>query len=399
MNIYVIPGWYPQNGTDLTASFIREQVLALKKRGNEVVVLNIKLFSLREIFSYFKYKNRIWNDNGVITKFYKTLTFVPSRFERLHHKSVSKRYYCIIKKSIKNDRKKLNFMPDIFHSHVGPWCSYFCIYSAKKLKLPIVVTEHYSGLTNGDKNSMKFVRERFVIDNSDVTIFVGENLKNSVLKKTKASGKCIVIPNQISQSFFDYKYQVDNKKETFVFLTACHLVKLKKVENVIEAFHNEFLVNENVSLLIAGDGQERTKLENLVDLYGEKTRIHFLGKYSREKAPEIFSNSNVFVLTSEFETFGIVYIEAMSCGLPCIGTKGQGSDDIINESNGISVEFGNISELSKAMRFIYSSYNKFDSNVIKKYAFDNFSENSVCSKIESVYRDAILSNKSNKNGI
>lgn len=386
MNIYIIPAWYPKNESDVTASFIREQSRALHKRGHNIIVIYVEPFSLRNCLSFIRYKNHDWDDKGIIIKYRKVLTLVPSRFEQKYHKHLSNKYYKILKKSINYDANN-NFKPDIIHSHVGPWCSYFAIPAAKKFGLPIITTEHYSGLTFGNMEDLKFQREKYVIDNSDLTIFVGSRFRDKVLSVTQSQGKTMVIPNQIDMNKF--KVFNNKKRDNFSFLVACYLVKRKRVDLIIQALHEEFGRNENISLVIAGDGPERNNLEDLATSLGESERIIFNGKYGREEVPTLFSNCHAFVLTSEFEPFGIVYIEAMACGLPCIGTKGQGCDDIINESNGITVTFDNLEELKNAMRYIYENNSKYDPVVIKNDVANRFSEEAVCSLLESAYSEIL----------
>lgn len=391
MNIYIIPAWYPENKNDITASFIREQTHSLFNRNHNITVIVVKIFSIREIKDFFKCKNRVWNDNGIITKYYKRLVFTPSRFEKLYHKKVSLKYYRIIKGSIADDKKQKKTKPDIIHSHVGPWCSYFVIPAAKKLKLPIVTTEHYSGLTNGNKTDLKFRREKYVIENSDLTIFVGSNFKNYVLGTTNAIGETEVIPNMIDSKAFSYvQPKIDRKNVRF--LTACRLVSLKKVENIIEAFHQEFDVKENVEYLIAGDGPMKATLMELVHKLDEDKRIKFLGSYKREEVLSLFSSSDIFVLTSQFETFGIVYLEALMCGIPCIATKGQGADDIINNTNGFTVEYGNVGELRKKMRYLFNNINKYDRNEIIKNTASRFDKDVVCAQLEEEYKKILQKN-------
>lgn len=385
MLIYVIPAWYPKDEKDtITACFIREQVHALKKRGHTIVVIFFQRYSLRELHKYLKYKNHVWNDNGVITKYHKVFTLAPMRFEKLYHRNVSNKYYKFIKKTYKEAESIYGcFNQQIIHCHIGQWAGYFCIKAAKKLHVPIVVTEHSSALINGSKNDLQFIREKYVIENADATIFVGSNMRNYVLDVTKAKGNTVVIPNQINVELF--KAIREKKRRPFKFLVAGRLVWLKKIKNVIIAFHNEFNKDEDVELLIAGEGEERDNLEQLVKELGEEQRISFYGKYDREDVSSLFSGCDAFVLTSVLETFGIVYLEAMICGLPCIGTKGQGSDDIITDSNGLSVNCGDISDLQKAMRIIYENIDKYDPNIIRKYVIDHFSEEAVCKQIEYLY--------------
>lgn len=383
MNIYIVPAWYPISECDITASFIREQAHALKKRGHRIIVLFIKRFSICETKKWMRYHPHCWDDDGIITKYYKILSLIPSRFEAFQHRCISHKYYKILKQSIRSDEYLFGFIPDVVHAHVGPWCAYYVINGAKKLNIPIITTEHYSGLAFGTKSDIKYIREKFVINNSNLTIFVGTNLQREVLKKTEAKGATVVIPNSINNTLFENKkYDYTN---IFTFLTACHLIPLKNVDIVIKAFHEEFSEDENVSYVIAGDGELRNELEALVNNLGEGNRIKFYGKYDRKEMPNLFSSCNAFVLVSKYETFGIVYVEALMCGLPCIGTRGQGSDDIIESTNGIQVEPNNIEQLKDAMRFLYNNIQKYNPYLIKENAIRKFSDDHVCSEIEKYY--------------
>lgn len=157
---------------------------------------------------------------------------------------------------------------------------------------------------------------------------------------------------------------------------------------IIMAFHEAFSHDEPVVLEIAGDGPERTSLENLVTTLGEEMRINFTGSYSRNTAPKIFRSADVFVLTSMVEPFGIVYIEAMLEGIPCIGTKGQGGEDIINDQSGNLVEWGNIHKLAERMVDAYHC--KWNHNEISRQCIDRFSQGTICRKIEEVYEEVII---------
>ena len=151
---------------------------------------------------------------------------------------------------------------------------------------------------------------------------------------------------------------------------------------VIKAFNKAFCNGENVALTIAGDGECKQELMSLCEALNEH-RVNFIGRYTREDSPAIFASADSFVLTSQVEPFGIVYIEAMLAGLPCIGTKGQGADDIITDSNGLLVEYGDIDMLSKAMKKVYQKC--WNHLLIQKECIQKFSDDSVCSRIEKIY--------------
>ena len=353
MNLYIIPSWYPKNSDDIGYCFFREQVHALADRGHNVTVIHITPVSCTQIFREPMCQRREWQDGNVRTIFYKIIIPIPSKLSKIQNWYISRKFTHIIGEQIKKDIQQGHQVPDIIHAHVSHSCGYYCLMASKKFKLPLVVTEHYSGLLLGTASKEDYERVKSTILEANAFIFVGSNFQKSVCNGLKIQKKTYVIPNMIDKSLFPVnlknkdktKLYINNHKyeknyDCFIFLCACHLKEHKGVANVIKSFHIAFTNYKNIRLIIAGDGKERNTLEQLTKDLGETSRISFIGKYKRNDVSKIFEKADAFVLVSKVEPFGVVYIEALMCGLPCIGTIGQGAEDIIDDSNGIKVQYG-----------------------------------------------------------
>lgn len=382
MKIYIIPAWYPQNENDITACFFREQAHALADRGHDVTVIHIEPFSITRLFRQKYHSVRVWQDEKVRTIFHKVIIPIVGKLSSIQDKYISKLYYKIIKDQIESDTREGLKAPDVLHAHVSHSCAYYCLLAKEKLGIPLVVTEHYSGLLLGTATERDYERVRETIEKSDSFIFVGSNFQKTLCEKLHTTKDTYVIPNMVDTSAFEMKQKQNDR---FTFLVACHLKKHKSVDLVINAFHQSFDYSEPVKLMIAGDGAERINIESLVSELNEGDRIEMFGRYSKEQSRRLFSMADTFVLTSKVEPFGVVYIEALASGLPCIGTKGQGADDIIDESNGYLVEYGNIDELAEKMRLIYINRDKYDSEKIRNNCIKRFSKDNVCERIEKIY--------------
>ena len=148
-----------------------------------------------------------------------------------------------------------------------------------------------------------------------------------------------------------------------------------------------------IKLIVAGGGDEYENLERIIKDLGETDRISLYGRYTREESRELFSQADAFVLTSQVETFGIVYIEALASGLPCIGTKGQGADDIINDDNGYLVEYGDIVLLANCMKQLYENYSHYDHESIRANCKMRFDKKAVSETITQVYKKLLKEDK------
>jgi Glycosyltransferase len=139
-----------------------------------------------------------------------------------------------------------------------------------------------------------------------------------------------------------------NDYRTKRIIAAGRYVHQKGFDLLLEAWH---LIHKNVNdwhLYIYGD-ESRMPYQRIVDKYGMNENTHLMG--ATKDIAEEFSKSSIFVLSSRFEGFGLVLVEAMSCGLPCISFDcPYGPRDIITDrEDGFLVENGNVEALSKAI--------------------------------------------------
>lgn len=130
------------------------------------------------------------------------------------------------------------------------------------------------------------------------------------------------------------------------------LYKLKCVEDTIRALQMAF-PNKGYSFDIIGGGAEESNLKNLTVQLCVQECVHFQGQLPRDEAQEMIKQSDCFIMVSEHEAFGLVYVEAMAKGLIVVATKGQGIDGIIVDGvNGFLCEAHNPTMLSNIIKHI-----------------------------------------------
>lgn len=140
------------------------------------------------------------------------------------------------------------------------------------------------------------------------------------------------------------------KGERTSFCFVGMLIPLKNVDTLLQALHQAYPAR-NFSLRIIGEGLLKADLESLISRLGLEKCISFEGKLPREAVQTILTDTDVFVMVSKPEAFGLAYLEAMAKGCIAIGTKGQGIDGIItDQENGFLCEARDVDSLARALR-------------------------------------------------
>lgn len=172
-----------------------------------------------------------------------------------------------------------------------------------------------------------------------------------------------------------------------VFIAIGRLTAAKDYPNLLAAFSGVVREESNVVLWIVGAGPLEDSLKKLAAEYGLKDRCKFLGL--RLDTGALLSASDLFVLSSEWEGFGLVAAEAMVCGRPVVATDAFGVREVIGEY-GVLVPPKNSEELALAMKSALHMDTRKQSQITQKAhdrVLKNFSMDSVCERWLSIYRN------------
>jgi glycosyltransferase involved in cell wall biosynthesis len=146
------------------------------------------------------------------------------------------------------------------------------------------------------------------------------------------------------------------RSTTFTVSTAARLIERKKVHVLIEAFVALRREIPGARLVVIGDGPERLRLETLAAQLGVGPAVHFTGHVRHREVVSRIAESHVFVLPSIRESLGTVYFEAMSQGVPVVGTIGEGIADFITDGeDGFLVRPNDPEPLVRVMRELHNS--------------------------------------------
>lgn len=389
-HVLVLPSWYPSYEGDVGGSFFREQALSLSKRGYKLGVIYPQVQSLRkwkEVLTAnygFEYRN----DNGVRTYRWRFLNCTP----RIQF--INKRKYVSLGLRLFGKYMQENGPPDILHVHSLLNAGFLAYAIKQKYKIPYVVTEHSTAFARGlvsaeiKKDLMKVLQE------STKNIAVSGEFE-VLLKRELAGSEWISVPNIVSDEFLLRPITKEDSCE-FKFINVCLLTEKKKVDILIKAFSKSFKESKNIKLEIGGDGPCLPSLKRLAEQEGVADQVTFLGMLQRHEVLDKVSKANAFVLSSEYETFGVVLVEALALGKPVIATRCGGPESIVIPEVGYLVQKNSVSELSQAMNHLYENKEQFVAENIRKYCADNYSEKSVIKRLGDIYKEALLLTEKSK---
>lgn len=383
MHILIIPSWYPHFHGDISGSFFREQAIALKRNGCSVGVIYPQVRSLKDlmgvIFKPYGLDKEI--DENIPTFRYHTVNFFPKL------NKINKARWIKMGLKLFDEYIQMYGKPDVIHVHSLLNAGYLANEIYKGYGIPFVITEHSSAFARGLVSNIVIEDLTEVISNAKQCLAVSK-MFCQYLEQTFKNSKWTYVPNIVNKEFlnFDFKYNSDK----FEIINICFLNKNKKVDVLLQAFAKALLHNPEMILKIGGDGPDRVRLQNLAEQLQISKNVIFLGMLSREQVKIEISKATTFILSSEYETFGVVLVEALALGKPVISTRSGGPESIITPEVGYLVEKNSVDGLAEAIVDLHKNYEAFDAMIIKKYCQENFSEEAVVNKLKEIYQSTSL---------
>ncbi|HVG41864.1 MAG TPA: N-acetyl-alpha-D-glucosaminyl L-malate synthase BshA [Chitinophagaceae bacterium] len=229
-------------------------------------------------------------------------------------------------------------------------------YMAKKIlegngiKIPVITTLHGTDITLVGRDKTYAPVVAFSINQSDAITAVSQNLCDETYKTFKIEKEIQVIHNFVDVQRFNRK-PIDAFKKVIapngerVLLHASNFRKIKRVQDVVKIFYNVSKVIPS-KLLFVGDGPERTTAEQLSRELGVFDEIRFVGK--QEQMEDILAIADLFLLTSEYESFGLAALEAMAASVPVVSTNAGGLGEIMIQGvTGFMGDIGDTDTMSK----------------------------------------------------
>lgn len=396
-SVFVIPSWYPSESDPITGIFIRNQVESIRLHTdyNPIVALwgqndeNVPLNRPGKLLPWLKNYRKQENSSA----------FIVRDVEYIFHKVFSwshrlpfggaERILDSVRRSLRQAIGQRGRV-DLIHAYVSYPAGFIASVLSRETGIPYVLTE-FMGPFPFKVHTTKLGCPRFEIT---------EAINNS--------SKCIVLSEYLLRKFEEYSFKepviipfsVDTDKfkpkqseHTTIEVVSCsRLVVEKGVYDLIDGFTKALERVPNLRLTVIGEGPEKKQLQNLIMSENLSDVVHLTGGLTNIQVAEYFAKSDIFAMASHFDTFGVVFIEALSSGLPIVGTKCGGPDSFITPDLGILVPIKEVESFSEALVYVAENLKRYSKDRIRENAVNKYSNRFVAEQISREYSSVCLKN-------
>ena len=267
------------------------------------------------------------------------------------------------------------------------------ILKSRKIKLPYITTLHGTDITLVGQDPSFEPVIFFSLNNSNAITSVSESLRKDTLKKFKIANDVKVIPNFIKIKDYEENSTSCHRKNFAephekILIHISNFRKVKRVEDVLRIFN---VVRKVVpcKLILVGDGPERPAIDKLCRELDTCNDIISVGKIANPK--EVLAVSDVFILPSETESFGLSALEAMAMKVPVISTNTGGIPELnIHGKTGYMSEVGDYEDMAKNTITLLSDDKKFQQFRINAFEqAKKFDIESILPMYEKLYKEVI----------
>jgi N-acetyl-alpha-D-glucosaminyl L-malate synthase BshA len=291
-----------------------------------------------------------------------------------------------------------NHRIDLLHVHYAIPHAY-AGYMAKKMlqsegiTIPMVTTLHGTDITLVGNHPFYKPAVTFSINNSDVITCVSESLKQDTLRHFEVTKDIDVVHNFIDTNvsekvFTDCQRDLMAEPDEKIITHISNLRPVKRLNDVVSVFY-KIQQSIKAKLIIVGEGPEREAAEQLIKEYDIANNVIFVGQSN--EIDKILCFSDLFLLPSEAESFGLAALEAMVDGVPVISSNAGGLPEVnIHGESGFLSDVGDIDDMAaNALKIFKDEKTLKEFKERAKKVAKSFDINTIVPKYESLYQKAI----------
>lgn len=367
--ILLVASWYPGERAPTRGSFVREQAIALSKRGYDVHVASFDRDGRRRPFKWEERRDPAGIVEHALGAAWPLHRLVGFYWPRLF--------------AARLDSLIDELRPTLIHAHAVRPAGVVTSRAAATSRIPFVLTEHSGPLTAfwWTKHGRRQIAHAF--EACDVRIAVSSSLRADIEQLFPRSGPWEVIPNGIDIAAIEPKARPTFSRD-LLFVGG-----LEPVKDIATILRSLARLDEGVSLTIVGRGPEEPRLRKLAGELNLESRIRWLGAQSRQQVFEQMRRHAALIVASRVETFSLVAAEALACGTPVVATRCGGPEEIVPAFGGKLVPVGDDVAMAAAISHVLSHAHEFDPQTLWDHVEKRFSFARVSETLEAVYERAM----------
>ena len=268
---------------------------------------------------------------------------------------------------------KLAGKPDLIHVHVLTRMGVVAYLQKLFHSTPYMITEHWSRYLPGNdfSGALRKTATKIVVRNATMVTTVSDILAKAMQSHGLKHPNYKIIPNVVDVNLF--KPIPHHNEVPKIVHVSCFEDKSKNISGLLESL--KLLKDKGTAYqaVLIGEGMDWEAMKQRASMLDLNDRVRFTGLLQGQALVDELATGDFFVLSSHYETGGIVLLEAMACGLPVVATKVGALPEIVNESNGILVPPADVQALATAMEQCcksYGDYKDLRSQIVERYSYE-----------------------------
>ncbi len=323
MNVFIIPSWHPTTEKPFWCNWVKPHIELVKTFANSYSVLHVDIENDDKKNVIMEVSPNHFYLSSPILNFYNRTLF--------YYGSVLSKFVDELDLLFKHV-VSINGYPDIIHAHVSMPAGYGASIIGKKYNIPVIVTEHYSGIFSDCKFFWRLSKfYKIMLSNIQGFYCVSPGYKKLIENKLGFHVSGVTL-NPVNCNIFSLTEKASNYSiSDFNIITTGTIGSIKGTDILLKAI--KILSGKiNVQLTIVGKKSLDSKNWEILNDPDIKDNVKFFSSVDQKFLAQLYNDSKIFVVSSRFESANVSMLEAMSCGCHVISNNIEGPISLLNES-------------------------------------------------------------------